>query len=285
MLKKKENRIDFITLIAIILLSSFQFKAFAKIDTLVVISTNYGVIKLKLYEDTPFHRHNFIKLSKNGFYDSLLLHRVISGFMIQGGDPDSKRASAEQIIGNGDIGYTLPAEIASQHFHKKGTIAAARQADDVNPEKVSSGCQFFIVQGKKYSELDMVNVETRMANQVKQSLKMKYLNNPAHVLLKERYLAHQQARNNDSLNAITKLIQPFIEEEFKTQKMHKFTPEEKLVYNKLGGAPHFDGNYTVFGEVIEGIEVIDKIAEVKVQGNNRPVTNIRMKVTLEIVNN
>lgn len=283
MLKKKVNSIDFITLIAIILFSSFQFKAFAKGDTLIVISTNYGVIKLKLYEDTPFHRHNFIKLSKNGFYDSLLLHRVISGFMIQGGDPDSKRANAEQIIGNGDIGYTLPAEIANQHFHRKGVIAAARQADDVNPEKVSSGCQFFIVQGKKYSELDMVNVETRMANQVKQSLKMKYINNPEHALLKERFLAHQQARNNDSLNAITKLIQPFIEEEFKKQKMHKFTPEEKLVYANIGGAPHFDGNYTVFGEVIEGIEVIDKIAEVKVQVNNRPATNIRMKVTLEIV--
>lgn len=259
-------------------------KVFAKSDTLVVINTSYGVIKLKLYEDTPIHRHNFIKLVESGFYDSLLFHRVISGFMIQGGDPESKRASSTQNLGNGDIGYTLPAEIKPEHIHKKGALAAARQGDDVNPEKFSSGCQFYIVQGKKFAELDMVTVESRMASQQKQNLTWKYLGRPENKALKERYIAHQKARNNDSLNTLNKQIQPIVEAEMKTQKSHRFSKEEKLVYSTLGGSPHLDGNYTVFGEVVEGIDVVDHIAEVEVVGNSRPVQNIIMKVYLEVVN-
>jgi cyclophilin family peptidyl-prolyl cis-trans isomerase len=258
---------------------------YAKTDTLVVISTSYGVIKIKLYEDTPIHKKNFIKLAQNGFYDSLLFHRIISGFMIQGGDPESKRANAAQNLGNGDIGYTLPAEILPNHMHKKGALAAARQGDDVNPDKLSSGCQFYIVQGKKFSELDMVTVESRMISQLKQSITWKYLGKAENNLLRERYIAFQQARNNDSLNAINKQIQPIIEAELKNQKAHKFSAEEKLIYATQGGSPHLDGNYTVFGEVIEGIDIIDKIAAVEVSGNSRPKVDIRMKVSLQIVNN
>jgi cyclophilin family peptidyl-prolyl cis-trans isomerase len=262
-----------------------QLKSSAKNDTIVVVSTSYGVIKLKLYDDTPIHKHNFIKLVKSGFYDSLLFHRIISGFMIQGGDPDSKKAGATQNLGNGDIGYTLPAEIFPTHIHKKGALAAARQSDDVNPNKASSGCQFYIVQGKKFSDLDMVTVESRMVNQLKQSITWKYLGKPENTSLKERYMAHQQKRNIDSLNFINKQIQPAIEAELKLNQAHKFSPEEKKIYATVGGSPHLDGNYTVFGEVIEGIDVVDKIAEVEVAGNSRPITDIRMKVTLEVINN
>jgi cyclophilin family peptidyl-prolyl cis-trans isomerase len=205
--------------------------------------------------------------------------------MIQGGDPESKRANLSQNLGNGDIGYTLPAEIVPNHIHKKGALAAARQADDVNPDKLSSGCQFYIVQGKKFSELDMVTVEARMTSQLKQSVTWKFLGKPENMLLKERYIAFQQARNNDSLTAINKRMQPFIDAELKNQKPHKFSTEEKIIYASQGGSPHLDGNYTVFGEVIEGMEVIDKIAYVEVLGNSRPKVDIRMKVALQIINN
>ncbi len=244
-----------------------------------------GEIKLKLYDDTPIHKQNFLKLAKSGFFDSLLFHRIISGFMIQGGDPDSKMAGPSQSLGNGDIGYTLAPEILPAHIHKKGALAAARQGDDVNPDKLSSGCQFYIVQGKKFSDLDMVTVESRMLSQLKQSITWKYMSKPENSKLKERYIAHQQARNSDSLNTIIKQLQPMVEAELKNQQPHKFSPDEKKIYATQGGSPHLDGNYTVFGEVIEGLDVIDKIAEVEVASNSRPKTDIRMKVSLQVVNN
>lgn len=282
--KVKENRFLSFTLI-VLLVSLLNVDLFAKSDTLVIIRTNYGVIKLKLYDETPIHKHNFIKLAKSGFYDSLLFHRVINGFMIQGGDPDSKGANQDQTLGNGNIGYTLPPEINSACFHKKGALAAARQGDEENPNRYSSGCQFYIVQGKRYGEMDMVTVESRMANQVKQNLIWKYLWKPENLELKERYIAYQKARNIDSLTAINRRIQPLIESDLQTHKAHKFSKEEKLIYSSLGGSPHLDGNYTVFGEVIEGLDVIDRIAEAEVTGNGRPVQDIIMKVTIEIVNN
>jgi cyclophilin family peptidyl-prolyl cis-trans isomerase len=262
-----------------------QSKAYAKSDTLVVITTSYGAITLKLYDDTPNHKQNFLKLAKSGFYDSLLFHRIISGFMIQGGDPDSKKADASQNLGNGDLGYTLTPEILPTHIHKKGALAAARQGDDVNPGKLSSGCQFYIVQGKKFSDLDMVTVESRMLSQLKQSIIWKYMSKPENSKLKEQYTAHQQARNNDSLNAIIKQLQPIVEAELKNQKSHKFSDEEKRIYATKGGSPHLDGNYTVFGEVVDGLDVIDRIAEVELVGNSRPKLDVRMKVSLQIVNN
>jgi cyclophilin family peptidyl-prolyl cis-trans isomerase len=261
----------------------FISNLYAQTDTIVAIYTDFGVMKVKLYDDTPIHKQNFLKLVNQKFYDSLLFHRVIGGFMIQGGDPDSKYAAPEQNLGNGDIGYTLPAEIRPNHMHKKGALAAARQGDDVNPEKKSSGCQFYIVHGKKFSELDMVTVESRMYNQLKQNIMMKYLAKPENSFLKERYLLHQRSRNSDSLNALNKQLQPIVENELKNYKTHKFTPEEKQIYASQGGSPHLDGNYTVFGEVIEGIDIIDKIAELEVAGNSRPVNDVKMILKAESV--
>ena len=279
--KVKYNKVKII-LILLGLTCCLSKNNYAQSDTLVAIYTNYGVMKIKLYKDTPIHKQNFLKLANQGFYDSLLFHRVINGFMIQGGDPDSKKAEIDQNLGNGDIGYKLPAEIIPTHIHKKGAIAAARQSDDVNPERQSSGCQFYIVQGKKYSELDMVTVESRMLNQAKQNLTLKFLLKPENVALKERYYYFQKTKNSDSLTAINKQIQTLIEGEIKNIKTHKFTPDEKLIYSTLGGSPHLDGNYSVFGEVIEGIEVIDKIAEAQVSGNGRPFNDIKMSLKLEL---
>ncbi|PIZ06795.1 MAG: peptidylprolyl isomerase, partial [Flavobacteriales bacterium CG_4_10_14_0_8_um_filter_32_5] len=144
-----QKKIMFI--LTIVTLMSFTMLQKDKKETTILISTSFGEIKLKLYNETPKHRDNFIKLAKEGFYNETLFHRIIQGFMIQGGDPDSKNAAKGKALGNGDVGYTIPAEFNATLIHKKGALAAARMGDDVNPDKASSGCQFYIVQGKKYT--------------------------------------------------------------------------------------------------------------------------------------
>jgi peptidyl-prolyl cis-trans isomerase B (cyclophilin B) len=192
----------------------------------VKLTTDSGVIVLRLYNQTPLHRDNFLKLVKQHYFDSLLFHRVIKNFMIQGGDPDSKNAKPGILLGNGGPSYTIPAEFDTSLFHKKGVLAAAREGDNVNPKKASSGSQFYIVQGKKFTDAGLDSVET--------------------FRLKGRKLpiAHRE------------------------------------VYKTIGGAPHLDMNYTVFGEVESGLEVVDKIASASRDSNNRPLTDIRMKMKI-----
>jgi len=188
-------------------------------ETRVKITTDSGIIVIRLYDQTPLHRDNFIKLVDNHFYDSLLFHRVIAGFMIQGGDPESKSAVPNQLLGKGDIGYTIPAEFDSTLFHKKGALAAART---LNAQKASSGCQFYIVQGKKMTDQELSAIEN----------------------LKGLY----------------------------------FSPTKRKAYTELGGTPKLDMDYTVFGEVETGMEVVDRIARSQKNELNRPNTDIRMKM-------
>jgi peptidyl-prolyl cis-trans isomerase B (cyclophilin B) len=190
----------------------------------VKIETTYGDIVVKLYNETPKHRDNFLKLVKEGTYDGVLFHRVIQNFMIQGGDPNSRNAKKGEMLGNGELGYTLPAEFVPSLYHKKGALAAARQADQVNPEKRSSSCQFYIVQGEKWDAEKLKRVETSMGK--------------------------------------------------------SFTKEQAEVYATLGGTPFLDGDYTVFGEVVEGLEVVDKIAAVACGPMNRPLEDVKMKMTI-----
>ena len=179
-----------------------------------------GTCIVRLYNETPLHRDNFIKLAKKHVYDGTLFHRVISKFMIQGGDPDSKTAKPGAMLGEGDVGYTVPAEFRDSLFHKKGVLAAAR---DDNPEKASSGCQFYIVQGKKFTD--------------------------------------------EELNAL------------ETNRLKFKIPEwQRAVYKSIGGTPHLDRNYTVYGEVVKGLEMLDGIAAMVTDPNNRPVTDVGMKV-------
>jgi peptidyl-prolyl cis-trans isomerase B (cyclophilin B) len=187
-------------------------------ETIVEITTDFGVMTARLYNSTPLHRDNFIKLVKQGFYDSLLFHRVINGFMIQGGDPTSKRADSIAQLGAGEISGTptIPAEFRSNLIHKKGVLAAAR---DGNPEKKSSNCQFYIVQGKKVDSAQLTNGVA-------------------------------------------------------------YTKDQKEIYQRIGGTPFLDQNYTVFGEVFIGMDVIDKIAATKVYDTDRPVKNVRMKIKI-----
>ena len=193
-------------------------------ETEIAINTTLGRIVVKLYNQTPKSRDNFIKLVNKKFYDSTLFHRVIQTFMIQGGDPTSKHAATGVMLGNGDAGYTVPAEFVPSFFHKKGALAAARQGDDVNPTKASSGCQFYIVQGKRFTDAGLDSVETYRL------------------------------------------------------KGRKIPADERAAYKTIGGAPHLDQQYTVFGEVIRGMNVVDSIAAVPTSGPplDRPKVEVRI---------
>lgn len=197
----------------------------------VQIETTEGVIVVKLYNETPLHRDNFLKLVKDKFYDGVLFHRVIADFMIQGGDPDSKTAKPNAQLGGGDIGYTIPAEFKTPViYHKKGALAAARQGDNVNPQKASSGCQFYIVEGRTFTDAEINNMEA--------GRKMRFGNTAD-----STYLYSEQARND---------------------------------YKTIGGTPHLDGNYTVFGEVVEGIEIVEKISKIKTNSSDRPLEDVKI---------
>jgi cyclophilin family peptidyl-prolyl cis-trans isomerase len=253
-------------------------------DTLVVLKTDMGTIKLRLYEETPLHRRNFIKLVQQKFYDSLLFHRVIKDFMIQGGDPESKRAADNAQLGNGGPGYTIPAEIKPGLYHKKGVLSAARLGDEINPMKESSGSQFYIVQGKPFPEDQLKQFEGRINMKMQQSLMTDIILRPENESLKNRFIQAQQTQNRDSLNAISLEFQPIFEREWAGKTPFAYSQEQIQTYSTLGGTPHLDNGYTVFGEVIEGLEVIDKIAAVEKNQSDRPVKNVRMYMSLEIVN-
>ncbi|MBP7807808.1 MAG: peptidylprolyl isomerase [Bacteroidia bacterium] len=247
----------------------------------ILISTSLGNIKIKLFEETPLHKKNFLKLVKQGFYDSLLFHRVINSFMIQGGDPDSKRANDTILLGNGDVGYWIPAEINPKIYHKKGVLAAAREGDDINPKKESSGCQFYIVMGKKYDSLALQKAEIRVNREI--ITKINYLvgfggKSPE---LKSYYTRLFAQGKEDSLKIVVKQLTDAVSKaEYAKTKHYTWSSTQRKTYATLGGTPHLDNNYTIFGEVIEGLEVIDKIAASKTDKNDRPKENIRMKISI-----
>jgi peptidylprolyl isomerase len=244
----------------------------------ILISTPYGNMKLKLFNETPKHRDNFLKLVREHFYDSLLFHRVIEGFMIQGGDPDSKYAEPAKLLGDGDLKYTIPAEFVPALCHKKGMLCAARNGDDVNPEKASSAAQFYIVQGKVRTEEDLISFEKRINKPIIAKIKEDILNKPENGTLKEKIATAKKEQNNDSLMAFFKVLNKLVDEEYAKTPHYTFPPEHKTIYKTIGGTPHLDSQYTIFGEVIEGLEVIDKIAAVGKNKDDRPLIEVRMWV-------
>jgi peptidylprolyl isomerase len=262
-------------------------QVFSQKDTLIEIKTSQGNIVVKLYEKTPLHRANFIRLVKKGFYDSLIFHRIIPTFMIQGGDPDSKRSASGAMLGNGGPGYTIPAEILPEYFHKKGALAGARLGDDVNPTKASSGSQFYLVQGKVFSEAELNQMAQRMSNmnrqQNGQKLYQEYLNRPENAALLRTVIRLQQAQNRDSLELVSKTAIEYVNSQLQAIPDFSFTPEQIKAYSTLGGAPHLDGGYTVFGEVVEGLDVIDKITTIDRDSNDRPKNDVRMFPSLKII--
>lgn len=246
----------------------------------ILISTSFGNMKIKLFNETPRHRDNFLKLVKEHFYDSLLFHRVIEGFMIQGGDPDSKHAEPAKFLGDGDLKYTIPAEFVPSLCHKKGMLCAARNGDDVNPEKASSACQFYIVQGKVRTDEDLAAFEKRINKTLITKLKEDILNKAENKNLKEKIETFKKEQNNDSLMVYYKIINKQVDEEFAKMPHYFFPPEHRTIYKTIGGTPHLDSQYTIFGEVIEGLEVIDKIAAVGKNKDDRPLIDIRMTISI-----
>lgn len=239
--------------------------------TLVKLETTMGNITVALYNETPKHRDNFIKLVKEGVYDSTLFHRVIKQFMIQAGDPDSKNASDTAMLGSGDVGYTIPAEFNPKFFHKKGVLAAARQGDDVNPEKASSGCQFYIVTGRKFTEPQLLGMENKINEQREEAL----FDSLARQHMKEIYKM-RKAGDNAGLLELQDTLEAQARELADKEEKFRFTPEQIKAYSTIGGAPHLDGSYTVFSEVTEGIEVVDNIEIAKTNRADRPIENIRI---------
>ena len=239
--------------------------------TLVKLETTMGNITVALYNETPKHRDNFIKLVKEGVYDSTLFHRVIKQFMIQAGDPDSKNESDTAMLGSGDVGYTIPAEFNPKFFHKKGVLAAARQGDDVNPEKASSGCQFYIVTGRKFTEPQLLGMENKINEQREEAL----FDSLARQHMKEIYKM-RKAGDNAGLLELQDTLEAQARELADKEEKFRFTPEQIKAYSTIGGAPHLDGSYTVFGEVTEGMEVVDNIEIAKTNRADRPIENIRI---------
>ncbi len=273
-------------LISIFSILFFSFVIFSKQNNnfnnekTVTITTKYGDIKIKLYDQTLLHRDNFVKLVSEKFFDDLLFHRVIKGFMIQGGDPDSRNAKPDTMLGNGGPGYNIPAEIIPGLFHKRGALAAARESDMVNPKKESSGSQFYIVQGKVFTNQELDMIEANQNQTLKKQIIGKFLKAPENKNIILKLDSLQKSGNKEELNKFIVGIDPIIEKEMVKQGKFIFTPEQRKIYTSIGGAPHLDGSYTVFGEVIEGMNVIDSISVVKTDKNDRPLENIKMKIKL-----
>ena len=239
------------------------------------ISTSLGDITVRLYDETPAHRDNFLKLAREGFYDGTLFHRVIKDFMIQGGDPDSKGAPKGKQLGCGDVGYTIPAEFNPALFHKRGALSAARQGDQVNPERRSSGCQFYIVWGKTYKEGQMDQLARQSQMQALQGVF-----NELAMQHREEIISMRKKRDNDGLMALQDQLEAEANAIVIEKGLGRISPEQKEAYTTIGGTPFLDGQYTVFGEVETGLEVVGKIQEAATDGNDRPLEDLKMKVTV-----
>lgn len=249
-----------------------------KKDFVVTINTKYGDMVALLYDETPKHKANFIKLAKEHYFDSLLFHRVIAGFMIQGGDPNSKKAKAGQNLGNGGPGYTVDAEFNPKFFHKKGALSAARLGDAVNPTKASSGSQFYIVQG---TVLTADNADELKFDQEKLNTGLQqFISKPEHQSLRDTLGQLYSSGDTYKLKRKIFSLAPQIEKETGLKISKEVSPEKIKAYTTLGGTPFLDGGYTVFGEVIQGLEVIDKIALEKKNAADRPIDDVMMFVSV-----
>lgn len=265
-------------LVALLALSSTMCGCAQNKDYVVTIQTKFGNMVAILYDETPEHKKNFIKLAEAHFYDSLLFHRVIEDFMIQGGDPDSKGAGRGAKLGNGGPGHTVPAEIRPEFIHQKGVLSAARLGNEMNPSRASSGSQFYIVQGRVFTS-DELTTDESMLNKGLQQILIKPENQSLFDTLSRLY----QMGDMEAYQKKVISLKPRIQAETGLQLDKEINPHRLEVYTTVGGAPHLDGEYTVFGKLIQGMEIIDWIAEQPVDENHRPLDDIPMKVTVELL--
>jgi len=251
---------------------TITLSACAKKDYLVTIKTSYGDMKIILYDQTPQHKENFIKLAKNGDYDSTIFHRVIGDFMIQGGDVNAKPGNENK------IDYKIPAEFVDTLFHHKGALAAAREGDNRNPTKASSGCQWYIVQGIVYGDGELTTDMAKINKYLKQLIEK-----PDYTYLQEELSRIYYDEGEAAFNKKLMELKPVLENEF-NENFDKDFPKERLeLYTTMGGTPHLDDDYTVFGRVVEGLDVIDKIAAVETGRMDKPVEDVFMTVEVETI--
>lgn len=248
-----------------------------KTDAVVELKTTMGDIIVELFNDTPLHRDNFLKLVKEGFYDGVLFHRVIDSFMIQTGDPNSKNAKAGEMLGDGDLGYTVEAEIEyPKHYNKRGALAAARTGDNVNPERRSSASQFYIVTGRDVSEAQLQAMEMKQNDEA--------LQKRFRQLVSENKDSIEQMRAKGDEAGLEELRRKLIKETEESVEIKPLPQNLKDDYLANGGAPHLDGAYTVFGQVLKGMDVVDKIQKVETDSNDRPVEDVKL-ISARIIKN
>lgn len=246
----------------------------------IAVETTAGNFTVLLYGDTPKHRDNFVKLAGEGYYDGTLFHRVINEFMIQAGDPDSRNAAPGQRLGMGGPDYKIDAEIVfPKHFHKRGSLAAARQGDQVNPEKKSSGSQFYIVTGRQSSPKEIEQLDAMLQTRARQQIFNRLAQSH-----RDTIMAMQRSGDSAGLETLRQNLIAQTEVEASSNAGMMVTPEMRQAYTTVGGAPHLDGDYTVFGEVIEGMDTIDKIEKVETDGADRPKEDVRI-ISMKVLPN
>lgn len=238
----------------------------------ITLTTTEGDIRVRLYDETPIHRDNFVKLCREGYYDQTLFHRVIKDFMIQGGDPDSRTATPTQMLGTGGPDYTLEAEIQPALFHRRGTLAAARQGDEVNPERRSSGSQFYITWGQVYNEGQLRQMERQLAMMAEQQRFQQ--------LAAEHKAEIMQLRRNRDREGLMVLQEQLVAQaKADAKNAGTLSDAQREAYTTQGGVPHLDGQYTVFGEVVEGLDIVERIQSTETRSGDRPVNDIRILST------
>lgn len=240
-------------------------------DVLVEMNTTEGTVTLRLFGDTPRHLENFVKLVNEGYYDGMLFHRVIQNFMVQTGDPNSKEAKPGQLLGMGSPDYQIDAEIYfPRHFHRRGALAAARQGDETNPKRKSSGSQFYIVTGRRYTPAELDRMEMGLIRQQKQDIINRLIDEN-----RDSIMSLRRNRDQAGLQALQEELNNKARQ-IASQTQLGFTPAQIEAYTTEGGTPHLDGAYTVFGQVESGYDVIDRIQKAETDANNRPTTDIKV---------
>ena len=246
-------------------------------NSIIIIETNLGNMKLMLYKETPKHRQNFLQLIENKHFDGTLFYRVIKGFVAQGGSQDSRNAPAGKTIGYGDANRSIESEFNTKYFHKKGAIASPRQPDKVNLFKESDVSQFYIAHGRVFTEEELNAMEKKINGPIRKKIVKRHLTKSKRAVLDSL----KKAKAVDEFRTIAKKIKEDIEFDYNSSRERlEFTPEQRKAFTTVGGVPHLDNNYTVFGEIISGLDVLDKIANLKTDANDRPYTDVKMKVKI-----
>lgn len=273
-----QNKLTIITalFLSIILFGQCKNQEKKSKGELFKIETTLGDITIKLYNETPKHKENFIKLVNEGYYNGMLFHRVIKDFMIQTGDPDSKTAKAGKVLGSGGPGYTVEAEFKTDLIHKKGALSAARLGDQANPEKRSSGSQFYIVQGKKYTDEELDQMASQSEMNKLMPFVQQYISDPKNVDVLNQIQEMKKQQNRTGLDSLVKAVTEIVAKKHPEIKLIKYTEKQREIYKTIGGTPFLDGSYTVFGELVEGLDILDKIAAVKTDSNDRPVEDVKI---------